>query len=102
VIIQFVETPDSVFKDKGGGTTPRAEVVGTGTGVILRDGMAYDVTWSRPTAQSRTTYTMANGQSVPMKPGQQWVALASVDKRKRILASITSPAAESSSPASAG
>lgn len=97
VIIQFVETPDSVFKDKGGGITPRAEVVGSGTGVILRDGLAYDVTWSRPTSGSRTTYTMANGQPVPLKPGQQWIALAGVDHRKKILASITAPTAPGSS-----
>lgn len=92
VIIQFVQTPDSVFKDKNGGVTPRAEVVGTGTAVILRDGLAYDVTWSRPTSSSPTTYTLADGQAVPMKPGQQWIALASVDHRKRIVASITDKA----------
>ena len=88
VIIQFVATPDSVFKDKFGGITPRAEVVGSGTAVVLRDGMAYDVTWSRPSADSKTVFTMVGGQPMPFKPGQEWVVLASVDREARIRASV--------------
>ena len=88
VIIQFVKTPDSVFHDKFGGITPRAEVVGSGTAVVMRDGMAYDVTWSRPTADSKTSFTMADGQTMPFKPGQEWIALASVDREARIRASV--------------
>jgi hypothetical protein len=88
VIIQFVKTPDSVFHDKFGGITPRAEVVGSGTAVVLRDGFAYDVTWTRATADSKTTFTMAGGQPIPFKPGQEWIALASVDREGRIRASV--------------
>ena len=88
VILQFVATPDSVFKDKYGGVTPRAEVVGTGTAVVLRDGMAYDVTWSRPSADSKTVFTMTGGQPMPFKPGQEWIVLASVDREARIRASV--------------
>jgi len=101
VIIQFVNTPDSVFHDKFGGITPRAEVVGSGTGVILRDGLAFDVTWSRPTASAHTTYTLSGGQPMPLKPGQVWIPLASVTREQQILASIgtaTAPGSPSPSP----
>jgi hypothetical protein len=101
VILQFVNTPDSVFHDKNGGITPRAEVVGSGTAIVLRDGMAYDVTWSRPNPTSKTTFTLASGQPMPFKPGQEWIALASTDREARIRASVRVPSDTTPTSASA-
>jgi len=75
VVIQYVKQEASKFFDKGGGNTPHADTIGTGTAVVLRDGLAYDVTWSRPDALSGTTFTLADGSPMPFKPGQQWVIL---------------------------
>ena len=101
VIIQFVNTPDSVFQDKFGGKTPRAEVVGSGTGVILRDGLAFDVTWSRTSASAHTFYTESGGQPMPLKPGQVWIPLASVTREQQIRSSIGTSTASTTSSASA-
>lgn len=100
VIIQFVKTPDSVFHDKNGGVTPRAEVVGSGTAIVLRDGMAFDVSWSRPAGSSKTSFTLPNGQPMSFKPGQEWIALASTDKEARIRASVRMGPDASASPSS--
>lgn len=75
VVIQYVKQEPSKFFDKGGGNTPHAETIGTGTATILRDGYSYDVTWSRPSATVGTTFTMADGSPMPFKPGQQWIVL---------------------------
>lgn len=75
VVIQNVKQTPSKYFDKGGGNTPHAATIGAGTAVVLRDGMSYDVTWSRPSAEVGTTFTMADGSPMPFKPGQQWIVL---------------------------
>ncbi len=82
VVIQYVKQHDSGFGDKYGGRTPKEETVGTGKGWVLRDGRAYAVTWSRPSAKGGTTFTGADGAVVTFAPGQVWVAL--VNKAKRV------------------
>lgn len=80
VVIQYVAQRDSGFGDRGGGSTPLIETVGTGTGLVLRDGRAWPVQWSRPDAQSGTSYTLADGSPMPFKPGQQWILLVNKDR----------------------
>jgi hypothetical protein len=80
VIIQNVTQEPSAYFDKGGGNTPHATTIGTGTAIVLRDGLAYDVTWQRPNVESGTTFTMADGSPMPFKPGQQWVVLLDTER----------------------
>jgi hypothetical protein len=75
VVIQYVKQYDSGFGDKFGGRTPREETIGTGRGVVLRDGQAWDVTWTRPTGTEGTSFVGADGQVVAFAPGQIWIAL---------------------------
>ena len=85
VVIQFVEQGESRFGDRFGGKTPLVKTVGEGTAIILRNGMRYDATWSRPTAESGTSFVVG-GQPFPFDPGQVWVLLA--DRRKPQAASV--------------
>jgi hypothetical protein len=57
------------------GRSPIAHTVGTGDAVVLRDGQRFDATWSRPTAQSPTTFHTTGGQELPLAPGPVWVLL---------------------------
>ncbi len=75
VIIQDVVQTQSKYWDKGGGNTPHATTIGSGTATVLRDGRSFSVNWNRPTSDSGTTFTMADGSPMPFKPGQQWVVL---------------------------
>ena len=43
---------------------------------VLRDGRAWTVHWSRPTANGGTTFTTASGQRMTFARGQVWVVLA--------------------------
>jgi hypothetical protein len=85
VVIQYVRQYDSGFGDKFGGRTPKLETVGTGKGWVLRDGKAYPVTWTRPSATSGTRFTGADGQLVPFAVGQVWVVLVN-NKTKAVIA----------------
>ena len=85
VVIQYVKQTASEFFDKGGGNTPHAETIGSGKAVVLRDGLAFNATWSRPTAEDGTTYTAEHGIAIAFKPGQTWFVL--LDRKRP--ASIT-------------
>lgn len=93
VVIQYVKQEPSRYYDKGGGNTPLALTVGSGKAVVLRDGLAWDVTWSRPSKTSGTTYTLADGSAMPFTPGQTWIVLR--DKtRKAKITPLTEPTAQ--------
>ncbi len=95
VVIQYVKQEPSKYFDKGGGNTPLAHTVGSGKAVVLRDGLAWDVTWSRPDATSGTVFTLPDGSVMPFKPGQTWVVLR--DKtRKAKITPLTDPTATTS------
>jgi len=75
VIIQYVYISTSRFEEYGG-RPPLAESVGSGTAVILRNGRAYTVHWSRPNINGGTTYTLPGGKRMLFAQGQVWVVLA--------------------------
>jgi Protein of unknown function (DUF3048) N-terminal domain/Protein of unknown function (DUF3048) C-terminal domain len=75
VVIQYTQISTSRFEEYGG-RPPYAKSVGSGRAVILRDGRAYTVHWSRPTLQGGTIYTLPNGQRMLFARGQVWVVLA--------------------------
>jgi hypothetical protein len=75
VIIQYTRIATSRFEEYGG-RPPYAQSVGHGKAVILRNGRAYIVRWSRPNREVGTTYTLPNGKRMLFARGQVWVILA--------------------------
>ncbi|HEY7857073.1 MAG TPA: DUF3048 domain-containing protein [Candidatus Nanopelagicales bacterium] len=84
VVLQSVRQYDSGFGDRYGGRTPMLVTVGTGTAWVLRNGKVWQVRWSRPTEQSGTTFTAADGSVLPFAPGQIWVALVNSKAKVKI------------------
>lgn len=74
-VIQMVSITPSKYHDKFGGVTPFSATIGSGTGYILRNGLSYAANWSRPDANSGTTWTLADGTPIAFAGGQIWVAL---------------------------
>jgi hypothetical protein len=74
IIIQHTVIRTSRFLEYGA-PPPFAQSLGSGTAVVLRDGKAYTVHWSRPSADSGTLYTLPDGQRMTFAPGQVWVLL---------------------------
>ncbi len=60
IVIQYTTVRTSRFLEYGA-PPPYAQSVGHGTGVVLRDGKAYPVTWSRPNGNVGTTFTTRQG-----------------------------------------
>jgi Protein of unknown function (DUF3048) C-terminal domain len=79
VVVQYVNVEDSGYVDVVGSPTPFVRTVGTGTGVVLRDGLAYDVTWSRPFPPTRTSFSGPNKLPLPFAQGPIWVLLVNKD-----------------------
>jgi hypothetical protein len=79
ILIQKVKIVPSIYGDKFGGVTPHSLTIGSGTGYLLRDGEYFAANWSRPDAQSATTWTAVDGTPLNFARGQVWVALVEKD-----------------------
>ena len=89
-VIQTVEMSDSIYRGSDGSYTPLSETVGTGTGYILRDGRSFKANWSRPAAETGTTWTLADDSEIKFAAGSVWVAL--IDRKPEFtLTAPTSP-----------
>ena len=75
LVIQMVSITPSEYKDKVGGVTPYSQTVGEGKAYVLRNGQRFITTWSRPSSDSGTTFTFADGAIMNFDPGQIWIAL---------------------------
>ncbi|GAB3437127.1 DUF3048 domain-containing protein [Flindersiella endophytica] len=76
VVVQYTKIHKSRFHDRWGNFSPYTPTVGSGRAVVLRDGKAYDVRWSRPKATSGTTFTTADGKPMTFGKGQIWTVFA--------------------------
>ena len=72
IVVQYVRVGTSVFRELGI-RPPYANTVGQGSAVVLRNGRAYHVHWSRPRANGGTTFTLPDGHRMPFARGQVWV-----------------------------
>jgi Protein of unknown function (DUF3048) N-terminal domain/Protein of unknown function (DUF3048) C-terminal domain len=75
VIIQYTRIATSRFEEYGG-RPPYAISPSPGPAVILRNGRAFTVHWSRPNLASGTTFTLPDGQRMLFAPGQVWIMYA--------------------------
>lgn len=80
IVIQYVRTTRSKFHDFLGSYTPLLHTTGRGRALVLRDGKAYDCTWSRPSRRKGTVFTTEGGERMTFAPGQVWVVLVNKDK----------------------
>ena len=74
-VIQLISITDSIYRDKVGGVTPYSETVGAGKGFVMRDGLAIEAKWSRPSGDQGTTWTTTSGDEIKFAAGQVWIAL---------------------------
>jgi Protein of unknown function (DUF3048) C-terminal domain len=73
VVIQHTIVRTSVLKEEGL-RPPYAQATGRGWALALRNGRAYRVRWSRPTASGGTTFTYA-GKPFTFARGPVWIVL---------------------------
>jgi hypothetical protein len=75
VVLQRVQVRDTGIRDAAGSPSPFAATVGSGEAIVLRDGQAFSGSWSRPTPDAVTMYTLPDGSSLTFAPGPVWVVL---------------------------
>jgi len=82
VIVQTIAyAPDGYATGEGVSPPPpipKGQTVGTGTALILTDGMVIQAHWTKASPTAVTQYTDASGRPVALTPGQTWVELAPV------------------------
>jgi hypothetical protein len=74
VVIQHTVVRTSPYIEWGA-LPPYAESAGSGSALVLRDGLVYQAHWSRPALDGGTTFTTAAGQPMTFAPGPVWVVL---------------------------
>jgi hypothetical protein len=75
VVLQRVAVRDTPIRDAFGAPSPFAATVGVGDVVVLRDGLAFNGNWSRPSPDAITTFTLPDGSPLTFAPGPVWVVL---------------------------
>jgi hypothetical protein len=60
----------TVFED---GYRQSINAVGSGGAVIFQDGIAAEVTWTKPSRTEQIKFTDATGADVPLARGQTWI-----------------------------
>jgi Protein of unknown function (DUF3048) N-terminal domain/Protein of unknown function (DUF3048) C-terminal domain len=83
VIIQYVTVTKSIYHDVNDNYTPMSTTVGTGDALILRNGQAWNATWTRPSQTSGTQWQVG-GQDFPLAAGQIWILLINKDKPAKL------------------
>jgi len=75
VVLQRVPVRDTGVRDAAGSPSPFAATAGAGDAVVLRDGLAFTGSWSRPAPDAVTTFTLPDGSPLTFAPGPVWVIL---------------------------
>jgi hypothetical protein len=78
VVLQRVSVRNTMVRDAAGSPSPFAETVGAGDVVVLRDGLAFTGSWSRPAPDAITTFTLPDGSPLTFARGPVWVVLVPI------------------------
>lgn len=74
----------TIVEDSLGSRSIRIPLTGGGKATLLRDGQAFDVTWSRTDPHALFQFTDASGRAVAFKPGNLWIEVAPVELQVQI------------------
>ncbi len=75
VVVQTVRSTPSNNVDVNGQPTPVLQVVGSGPVRVLRDGLVFSGTWTRPSPTAPTAFVDGSGAALPLPQGPVWVLL---------------------------
>jgi len=75
--VNHVET--DIVEDELGVHSIEIQLWGEGRAVILRDGQAYEVKWTRHQRPDMLRYVDGEGRRFPLKPGNTWVQVVPLD-----------------------
>ena len=79
VILTEVHFTTDFGLDPAGNPKLDMTLTGTGKGIVFRDGLRQDVTWTRPDIVDAFTFRNASGDVVQLSPGQPWIHIVPLD-----------------------
>ncbi len=78
--IIVLKAATSTGTTRAGEQTVIIQTVGSGTGVAFLDGVATNITWSKPSDKARTQFLDASGKEISLNRGQTWVTVIPLEK----------------------
>ncbi|HZD59594.1 MAG TPA: DUF3048 domain-containing protein [Anaerolineae bacterium] len=72
IVIQYVSIAHIANDPKG---RMKADLIGTGQGIVFQDGVAIQATWQRPSLTDLTRFYDINGNEIEFNRGQTWIEL---------------------------
>jgi hypothetical protein len=75
VIALSMPVHNTQYMDAAHNYVPETEVVGSGDGIVMTDGTAIKVTWSKASDADQIKLTTADGSPVVLNPGNTWFEL---------------------------
>jgi len=78
VLVLSVKTHESTHRDAAGHTTPIAQVTGSGSAVLFRNGVRIFGKWSRSSLSDSMVFTTTIGTPLLFDPGVTWVELVPI------------------------
>ncbi len=79
VVIYCEHKKTDIVEDKLGNTAIMVWWVNSGRAQVFRDGVMIEGQWSRPEAKDQMRLLDAEGQDIPLKPGQTWIEIVPLD-----------------------
>lgn len=79
VVVHAPHTETDIIEDVLGSRSVKINLIGQGEATIFRDGLAYSATWVRESPDQMLRYVDADGEPIPLKPGNVWVEVVSTD-----------------------
>lgn len=76
VVLNARYDPTEIIEDTNNFASAFIELTGEGDAQIYRDGVRIKAKWQRPTLQHFFKFLDANGNEIPLKPGNTWFELA--------------------------
>ncbi|HZQ06899.1 MAG TPA: DUF3048 domain-containing protein [Anaerolineae bacterium] len=84
IVLYAPHETTTIVEDSLGSRSIKITISGSGNATILRDGQAFDVTWSRNDPHALWQFTNANGQMIPLKPGNTWIEVVPPEMKIKV------------------
>jgi len=80
IVVEIVHYKIGPYSESGGpgNGDVESQLIGSGSGYVLRDGTSVKVTWHRQNELDGTTFTDTAGDQVDLAPGRTWVEIVPV------------------------
>jgi len=79
VVVHAPHTETEIIEDVLGSRSVEIDLTGQGKATLFRDGLAYPATWVREAPDQMLRYVDADGEPIPLKPGNVWVEIVPTD-----------------------